>query len=160
MNEIIYAEDIVKSFGEGPEKRNVIDGLSMSVKEGEFVSIMGPSGCGKSTLLFALSGMDRPDSGSVIFDGRDISHLNENELADVLRTRMGFVFQQPAFLKRLNILGQHNPAVDEGQQEEKRRHYREGPGPDEKDRHRRPRAAATSPGSPEVSFSGPGSAGH
>ena len=65
MKKIIIGENIVKSFGEGDEKRNVLDGVSVEINEGEFVSVMGPSGSGKSTLMFALSGMDGVDSGKV-----------------------------------------------------------------------------------------------
>lgn len=104
MNKIIIGENIVKSFGEGDEKRNVLDGVSAEINEGEFVSVMGPSGSGKSTLMFALSGMDDVDNGKVAFDGRDLSALRENELSDIRRTKMGFVFQQPTLLKNLNIL--------------------------------------------------------
>ena len=104
MKKLIVGENIVKSFGEGDEKRNVLDGVSVEIKEGEFVSVMGPSGSGKSTLLFALSGMDSVDKGKVAFDGRDLSTLSENELADLRRAKMGFVFQQPTLLKNLNIL--------------------------------------------------------
>ena len=104
MNKIIIGENIVKAFGEGDEKRNVLDGVSVEINEGEFVSVMGPSGSGKSTLMFALSGMDNIDSGRVVFDGRDLSSVGENELSDIRRTEMGFVFQQPTMLKNLNIL--------------------------------------------------------
>lgn len=104
MKKIISGENIVKSFGEGDEKRNVLDGVSVEINEGEFVSVMGPSGSGKSTLMFALSGMDRVDGGKVAFDGRDLSVLRESELADIRRTKMGFVFQQPTLLRNLNIL--------------------------------------------------------
>ncbi|HWQ29896.1 MAG TPA: ABC transporter ATP-binding protein, partial [Negativicutes bacterium] len=91
-------------FGEGDEKLNVLDGVSVEINEGEFVSVMGPSGSGKSTLLFALSGMDGVDSGKVVFGGRELSKVKENELSDIRRTKMGFVFQQPTMLKNLNIL--------------------------------------------------------
>ncbi len=104
MKKIIGCENIVKSFGQGDEKRNVLDGVSVEINEGEFVSVMGPSGSGKSTLMFALSGMDSVDSGKVTFGGKELSMLSENELADIRRTKMGFVFQQPTLLKNLNIL--------------------------------------------------------
>lgn len=104
MGEMIVGEAIVKSFGLGDEKRNVLDGVSVEISEGEFVSIMGPSGSGKSTLLFALSGLDRVDSGRVYFCGQELSALSDNELADIRRTEMGFVFQQPTLLRNLNIL--------------------------------------------------------
>lgn len=104
MTKLITAENIEKSYGQGEERRKVLDGVSVSISAGEFVSVMGPSGSGKSTLLFAVSGMDAIDGGQVIFDGRDLSGLQENELADLRRTRMGFVFQQPTLMKNLNIL--------------------------------------------------------
>lgn len=104
MTKLIVAEEIVKSFGEGAESTRVLDGVSVEINEGEFVAVMGPSGSGKSTLLFALSGMDGIDGGKVLFDGQDLSALRENELADLRRTKMGFVFQRPTLLKNLNIL--------------------------------------------------------
>lgn len=104
MKQIIIAKDITKAYGEGQEKRNVLDGVSITVGEGEFLAVMGPSGCGKSTLLFALSGMDGIDGGSVTFEGQELAGLKEKEFADLLRRKMGFVFQQPAMLKNLNLL--------------------------------------------------------
>ncbi|MEH7014519.1 ABC transporter ATP-binding protein [Neobacillus niacini] len=104
MKKIIIGHHIVKAFGEGDEQRNVLDGVSVEINEGEFVSVMGPSGSGKSTLMFALSGMDGIDGGKVVFDSRDLSAVGENELSDIRRTKMGFVFQQPTMLKNLNIL--------------------------------------------------------
>jgi len=104
MKKILIAENIIKSFGVGSEKRNVLDSVSVEVNEGEFVAVMGPSGSGKTTLIFALSGMDNIDSGRVIVDNQDISTLSEKEMADLRRIKMGFVFQQPTMLKNLNIL--------------------------------------------------------
>jgi putative ABC transport system ATP-binding protein len=104
MKKILMAENLVKSYGVGSEKRNVLDEVSVEINEGEFVSVMGPSGSGKTTLIFALSGMDNIDSGKVFFDNQDISSLNEKEMADIRRTQMGFVFQQPTMLKNLNIM--------------------------------------------------------
>ena len=100
MKPIITGKNIVKTFGGA----NALDGVDASIEQGEFVAIMGPSGSGKTTLLFALSGMDDITSGSVKFGDAELSALNENELADVRRTRMGFIFQQPTMLKNLNIL--------------------------------------------------------
>lgn len=104
MKKIIVGEKIVKSFGEGAEKRNVLDGVTVEINAGEFVAIMGPSGSGKTTLMFALSGMDKVDNGNVVFDGEILSNLSDNELADLRRKKMGFVFQQPTLLKNLNVL--------------------------------------------------------
>ncbi|MBA3910945.1 MAG: ABC transporter ATP-binding protein [Rhodobacter sp.] len=104
MDRILVAENIVKSFGAGAEKRNVLDGVSVEMAAGEFVAIMGPSGSGKSTLLFALSGMDGIDSGRVIFNGADLAGLGDDALADIRRNSMGVVFRQPTLLRNLDIL--------------------------------------------------------
>lgn len=104
MKKIIVAEGITKFFGGGNERNQVLDGVSVEINEGEFVSVMGPSGSGKSTLMFALSGMDSVDDGKVVFDGQDLAALTENELADIRRTKMGFVFQRPTLLRNLNVL--------------------------------------------------------
>lgn len=104
MRHIIKAEGLVKTYGSDAGKRRVLDGVSFTLGAGEFVAVMGPSGSGKTTLLFALSGMDRPDEGRVEFEGRELGGLGERDLADLRRTRMGFVFQQPSMLKHLNVL--------------------------------------------------------
>lgn len=104
MNELLSGKEIIKAFGAGDEKRNVLNGVSVEMQYGEFVSVMGPSGSGKSTLLYALSGMDKIDGGEVIFENRKLSDLSDDALADLRRNSMGFVFQQPTFLKNLNIL--------------------------------------------------------
>ena len=104
MKKMIICDQIVKTYGKGDEKRNILGGVSLEVGEGEFVAVMGPSGSGKSTLMFALSGTDSVNGGKVYIDGKDLSAASENELADIRRTTMGFVFQQPTMLKNLNIL--------------------------------------------------------
>lgn len=101
---IVSGEQIAKTFQVGNEQHPVLMDVSVTINQGEFISIMGPSGCGKSTLLYALSGMDNIDQGQVFFDGMDLSALSDKELADLRRTKMGFIFQQPTFLKSLNIL--------------------------------------------------------
>ncbi len=100
MERIVTGVNIVKTFGGA----NALNGVTAEIKKGEFVAVMGPSGSGKSSLLFALSGMDDVTDGSVRFGEAELSALKENELADIRRTKMGFIFQQPTMLKNLNIL--------------------------------------------------------
>lgn len=115
MNRIIAGQNIVKIFGKDNEQAKALNGVSVEIKKGEFVAVMGQSGSGKSTLLFALSGMDEITSGSVKFGDTELSKLRENTLADVRRTKMGFIFQQPTMLKNLNILDNIIlPAMHEG----------------------------------------------
>lgn len=104
MKKVIIGEQLVKSFGEGNEQRRVLDQVSVEINEGEFVAVMGPSGSGKSTLMFALSGTDGIDNGTVMVDGKELSTIGENELSDLRRKMMGFIFQQPTMLGNLNIL--------------------------------------------------------
>lgn len=104
MKKLLSGKEIIKSFGVGEETQSVLNGVSVEIESGEFVSIMGPSGSGKSTLLYALSGMDAIDSGEVTFDGQNLSGLSDDALSNLRRSRMGFVFQQPTLLKNLNIL--------------------------------------------------------
>lgn len=115
MARIITGRNIVKTFGTGDKQVRVLDGVNMEIEKGGFVAVMGPSGSGKSTLLFALSGMDSITSGSVMFGDTELSKLPENERADVRRTRMGFIFQQPTMLKNLDLLDNIIlPAVQDG----------------------------------------------
>lgn len=104
MKNMIVCSQIVKTFGECDQKFRALDGVSAEIGAGEFVAVMGPSGSGKTTLMFALSGMDTVNEGRVYFGDRDLSELKENELADMRRRKMGFIFQQPTMLKNLNIL--------------------------------------------------------
>lgn len=90
---------LCKSFGSS----QVLTQVSFQVAAGEFVAIMGRSGCGKSTLLYCASGMDRPASGEVCFDGRALSALSDREMERLRLAHMGFIFQKPNFLKNLSI---------------------------------------------------------
>ena len=118
MENIVTAKNIVKTFGKGVEQAKVLDMVNVEIKKDEFVAVMGPSGSGKSTLLFALSGMDNISDGSVKFGDIELSQLREDELADVRRMKMGFIFQQPAMLKNLNLLDNIIlPAVQNGKKE-------------------------------------------
>ena len=82
----------------------MLDNISFSVEDSEFVAIMGSSGYGKSTLLYAISGMDRVDSGNIIFDSSNLNDLKDEELEDIRLSKMGFVFQKPYLLKNLCVL--------------------------------------------------------
>ncbi len=95
----LSARRLNKSYG-----TPVLAGLDLDIADGEFVAIMGPSGSGKSTLMHCLSGMDRPDSGTVTVRGREITGLGEKELASLRLTEFGFVFQQAHLMATLNLL--------------------------------------------------------
>lgn len=104
MSKILEVKDLCKTYIIDKRQNNVLKNVSFSVEEGEMVAIMGPSGSGKSTLLYAVSGMDAPTGGTVLFDGKDITKLSANELAEVRLNQMGFIFQQMYMLKNLTIL--------------------------------------------------------
>lgn len=134
MKKIIIGENIVKSFGEGDEQRNVLDGVSAEINEGEFVAVMGPSCSGKSTLMFALSGIDGVDDGKVVFDGKDLSAVGENVLSDISRTKMGFIFQ-PDYAKKSEYPRQHHSSVNARQRKKHRKNFGEGESAYEKGRY-------------------------
>ncbi|MBK1809107.1 ABC transporter ATP-binding protein [Clostridium sp. YIM B02505] len=85
--------DLNKNFKVGKEEIEVLKNINFSVEKGEFLSIMGPSGCGKSTLLYLLGGLDKPTSGVVSINGRDLSSLSEKQKSIMKRREIGFVFQ-------------------------------------------------------------------
>ncbi len=101
---VLEANAITKIYSIGGEKVEILRGVSLGVKRGEFVVIAGSSGSGKTTLLSVLSGLDRPDSGNVVLCGRDITNLTENELAPVRNELTGFVFQAFHLIPSLNAL--------------------------------------------------------
>ncbi|MBR3041297.1 MAG: ABC transporter ATP-binding protein [Eubacterium sp.] len=90
---ILIANDLKKHYGEGDTLVKALDGVSLNVERGEFVSIIGTSGSGKSTLLHMLGGLDTPTSGNVIIDDKDISKLKGDELCIFRRRKIGFIFQ-------------------------------------------------------------------
>ncbi len=90
---LIMAERLTKIYGTGEAAVTALDHLTLAVDSGEFVAVMGPSGCGKSTLLHLLGGLDRPTSGTVSIDGRELTSLSDAALAELRRRRIGFIFQ-------------------------------------------------------------------
>ena len=89
----LATESVVREFGDGDSAVKAVDGVTVSIAPGEFVALVGRSGSGKTTLLNLLAGLDRPSSGKVWFEGRDLSSLPEKELVGMRRQRIGFVFQ-------------------------------------------------------------------
>lgn len=104
MNTILEARDLCKTYVVNKKENYILKNVNLRIKQGEFVSVMGPSGSGKSTLLYNVSGMDRMTSGSVLFDGDELSALSEKEMSLLRLHKMGFIFQQMNLLKNLGII--------------------------------------------------------
>lgn len=98
---LIMVRDLVKTYRSGDSYLNALDGVSFDIDHGEFVAIMGPSGSGKSTTMNMIGCLDSPTSGTYILDGRDVSRLSSDELADVRNKKLGFIFQGFNLLPRL-----------------------------------------------------------
>ncbi|MGN0577535.1 MAG: ABC transporter ATP-binding protein [Ruminiclostridium sp.] len=119
---ILEVKDLCKTYIVNKRQNNVLKNVNFTVSEGEMVAVMGPSGSGKSTLLYSVSGMDALTSGEVIFCGKNISDLKENELADLRLEEMGFIFQQMYMLKNLTVLDNIIlPAVQSSENKESRK---------------------------------------
>jgi putative ABC transport system ATP-binding protein len=103
MPAILEAHDLTKRYELGRTTIEALRGVSMSVAAGEFVALMGPSGSGKSTLLQLLGGLDQPTSGSVVFEGRDISRMSDAQATKLRRERTGFVFQAFNLIPLLSV---------------------------------------------------------
>ncbi len=101
---MIEIKDITKVYKSGDIETRVLKGISFSISAGEFVAIMGPSGSGKSTLMHILGCLDNPSSGQYFFKGKDISQLSDDELADIRKKQVGFVFQSFNLLPRTTVL--------------------------------------------------------
>lgn len=101
---ILKTEKLCKSFSTGGNMQHVLKNMDLEIREGDFTIIMGSSGSGKSTLLYALSGMDRPSMGKVIFGGEDISGYSNDQLSLFRRENCGFVFQSIYLLDNMSVL--------------------------------------------------------
>lgn len=100
---MIKAENIRKSYGFADNKTEILKGVSLDVGDGDTAVILGASGSGKSTLLNVVSGLERPDSGSVFYDGEDISGFSDDKLTAFRKRKIGFIFQQYYLLPNLTV---------------------------------------------------------
>lgn len=101
--EIVKLEHVTKIYGEGDTRVWGLDDVSLTIDKGEIVSIVGASGSGKSTLLHVMGGVDTPNSGNVIVDGRDITTLSDEEMSVFRRRKIGFVFQSYHLIPVLTV---------------------------------------------------------
>ena len=100
---ILETKDLRKVYGSGDTEVRALDGVDLTVEKGEFVAVVGTSGSGKSTLLHMLGGLDRPTSGTVTVDGKELSGLKDEELTIFRRRKIGFVFQNYNLVPVLNV---------------------------------------------------------
>src|SRR6201989_376993 len=101
MNSIIHLEQIRKSYFMGKQQLPVLKGIDLDIQKNEYVALMGPSGSGKSTLMNILGCLDSPTGGTYVLNGKDVSKMPDDDLADVRNSEIGFVFQQFNLLPRL-----------------------------------------------------------
>jgi putative ABC transport system ATP-binding protein len=101
---VIDVKDIKKIYGEGDTSLQALGGVSFTINDGEFVAIMGPSGSGKSTMMHILGCLDIPTSGKYFLDSKDVSELSDEELAEIRKDKIGFVFQSFNLLPRTTVL--------------------------------------------------------
>ena len=101
---MIEVKNITKSYGSGDTAFQALKGISFTINDGEFVAIMGPSGSGKSTIMHILGCLDTPTSGEYFLDHKDVSQLSDEELADIRKDKIGFVFQSFNLLPRTTVL--------------------------------------------------------
>ena len=101
--EILRVENLKKIYGKGENEVKAVDNVSFSIEKGEFVAIVGASGSGKSTLLHLIGGVDRPTSGKVYIDGKDIYSLDDENLAIFRRRQVGLIYQFYNLIPILNV---------------------------------------------------------
>jgi putative ABC transport system ATP-binding protein len=119
---MIEIKDITKTYGSGDTAFQALKGISFDIQDGEFIAIMGPSGSGKSTLMHILGCLDTPTTGMYHLEGKDVSKLTDEELADIRRLNVGFVFQAFNLLPRTTVVRNVMlPLVYAGVNEEERK---------------------------------------
>ena len=101
---MIEVKNVTKVYRTGDVDNKVLSDVTFTINDGEFVAIMGPSGSGKSTIMHILGALDTPTSGKYFLDGKDVSTLSDDELAEIRKNRIGFVFQSFNLLKRTTVL--------------------------------------------------------
>lgn len=101
---MIQIQNIIKTYKTGNIEFQALKGMSFEIHDGEFIAIMGPSGSGKSTLMHILGCLDTPTSGTYLLDGKDVSKFSDDELADIRKAKIGFVFQSFNLLPRATVL--------------------------------------------------------
>ncbi len=101
--EILRVENLTKTYGSGENTVHALDNVSFSIEKGQFVSIIGPSGSGKSTLLHILGGVDKPTSGKVYMDGKDVYAQNDKQLAIFRRREVGLIYQFYNLIPVMNV---------------------------------------------------------
>lgn len=103
MEGLIEVREVYKTFQNGIVRTEVLRGVHLTIKRGDFVSIMGPSGSGKSTLLYLIGGLEKPDSGSILVNHKNISDMNDKEESFMRRQNIGFIFQFYNLIPNLNV---------------------------------------------------------
>ena len=101
---IVEFKEVSRIYTNGKHEQRALDHVNLSLEEGKFIVVLGPSGAGKSTLLNMLGGLDSPTEGTIVVDGKDISTLTENELADYRAETVGFVFQSYNLIPTLTVI--------------------------------------------------------
>ena len=104
MKEVLKLKDVSKEYGVKGFKSKVLNNISLSVNEGDFISIMGPSGAGKTTLLNLISTLDKPTKGQILLDNIDIAKVKNKDLSKLRREKIGFIFQDYNLLDNMNLM--------------------------------------------------------